>query len=606
MYYPNTYLLSEYLRDHGYPEHAQDSGWSIDDAEFERHLTESSQQHPEESDERHHARAAYRTLTPKFYKQRREQQAKDAGERVSTLESSTQPTGEVILNPSHCQSTCHFKPAYQFPRWLVILAAVLLIFFTAIDALSQQPLNTRPALVSTGAPTLTAGTRAELSMTTDGKLRTDASVSAGDTDLAKLKAASIRDGGVAGLLAVAGAGTSGSAVVGYPVLMGGASSGNVVTLSVDANGYLNTNATVTLSANQTVDINRISGTALVVAGTAGIITTAPSQARALVPVYSEGSYNVLSTDLSGRLRTIVGATVDVNFLTANVATNLAQVGGNTISTGNGTAGTGTPRVTIASDNTAFSVNIGTFPDNEPFNVAQFGGSATIAAGTAGLVTTAPAQARAAVPVYAEGNYVSLSTDLSGRLRVDGSGVTQPVSGTITANAGTGTFTVGGTVTANLNTANLAVNLAQVNGSTVLTGVGTSAGSQRVALSPIDPCSPDSNATRGYVAVSLTTSSQIITGSAPNFVYVCSISLVAGAATNVAVVAGTGTVCATSIAGIFGGSTAATGYNFAANGGIAFGNGGASIGRSDATGENLCILVSAANQISGSLTYVLAP
>jgi hypothetical protein len=34
------------------------------------------------------------------------------------------------------------------------------------------------------------------------------------------------------------------------------------------------------------------------------------------------------------------------------------------------------------------------------------------------------------------------------LKVDGSAVTQPVSGTVTANAGTGTFTVSGTVTAN--------------------------------------------------------------------------------------------------------------------------------------------------------------
>ncbi len=39
-----------------------------------------------------------------------------------------------------------------------------------------------------------------------------------------------------------------------------------------------------------------------------------------------------------------------------LSVNLAQVGGNTISTGNGVTNTGSPRVTIASDNTAFSVN----------------------------------------------------------------------------------------------------------------------------------------------------------------------------------------------------------------------------------------------------------
>lgn len=347
MYYPNTYLLSEYLRTHGYPEHANDSGWSIDEIEFTRHLSDATSQHPDESDVQHHARAAFRTLSPIFDRQRRAQPAKEVNDRLSSLE-------HTLSN----KCSLHDCPIRQFPRWLIILVAILLVLFTAIDAFSQQPLNTRPALVNTSAPTLTTGARSELSMTTAGGLRVDLS----------------------------------------------------------------------------------------------------------------------------------GTTVNVNFLTANISTSIS----------------------------------------------------------------------------------------------------------------------GGTVTANFNTANIAVNLAQVNGATVLTGVGTSAAAQRVALSPIDPCSPDSNVTRGFTAVSLTTSSQIITGSAPNFVYVCSISLVAASATNVAVVAGTGSVCATSIAGVFGGSTAATGYNFAANGGIAFGNGGASIGRSDATGENLCILVSAANQISGSLTYVLAP
>lgn len=42
------------------------------------------------------------------------------------------------------------------------------------------------------------------------------------------------------------------------------------------------------------------------------------------------------------------------------------------------------------------------------------------------------------------------------LKVDGSAVTQPVSGTVTANAGTGTFTVSGTVTANAGTGTMAV------------------------------------------------------------------------------------------------------------------------------------------------------
>lgn len=77
------------------------------------------------------------------------------------------------------------------------------------------------------------------------------------------------------------------------------------------------------------------------------------------------------------------------------------------------------------------------------------------------------------------------------LKVDGSAVTQPVSGTVTANAGSGTMTVGGTVTANagtnLNTSLLAVeaggNLASVatSASTTATNTGTVAGAVSAAV-----------------------------------------------------------------------------------------------------------------------------
>lgn len=66
----------------------------------------------------------------------------------------------------------------------------------------------------------------------------------------------------------------------------------------------------------------------------------------------------------------------------------------------------------------------------------------------------------AAPSYTTGQISPLSLTTTGLLRVDGSGVTQPVSGTVTANAGSGTFTVSGTVTANagtnLNTSALAL------------------------------------------------------------------------------------------------------------------------------------------------------
>ena len=55
------------------------------------------------------------------------------------------------------------------------------------------------------------------------------------------------------------------------------------------------------------------------------------------------------------------------------------------------------------------------------------------------------------PTYTTGQTSALSLTTAGALRVDNSGVTQPVSGTVTANAGTGTFTVGQATGTNLHT-----------------------------------------------------------------------------------------------------------------------------------------------------------
>lgn len=75
------------------------------------------------------------------------------------------------------------------------------------------------------------------------------------------------------------------------------------------------------------------------------------------------------------IRAVANAALD----TTPASTNMTQIGGNTILTGNGVTGTGSQRVTIASDQTAFSVNLGTI-----------GGAATAAKqpalGTAGTAS----------------------------------------------------------------------------------------------------------------------------------------------------------------------------------------------------------------------------
>jgi hypothetical protein len=119
---------------------------------------------------------------------------------------------------------------------------------------------------------------------------------------------------------------------------------------------------------------------------------------------------------------------------------------------------------------------------------------------------------------------------------------------------------------------------------------------------VDPCKAQ---TKSYASISQTASTQLVAGTASKKIYVCSIHVVVAAATNVAVVEGTGTVCGTGTAGVggFSGSTAATGWNFAANSGIALGNGDSSLGAEVASGDNLCIFNSGSGQVSGGISYV---
>ena len=149
----------------------------------------------------------------------------------------------------------------------------------------------------------------------------------------------------------------------------------------------------------------------------------------------------------------------------------------------------------------------------------------------------------AAPTYTTGNIQPLSLSTSGALRVDigatsvngtaikvdGSAVTQPVSGTVTANAGTGTFAVSGTVTANIGTSgSLAldatvakVNVAQgaatgSNTGPMIQGVATT-GAPSYTTATVNPFSLDTagnlrvnvvtGGSSGTVAQSSTTSGQ---------------------------------------------------------------------------------------------------
>jgi hypothetical protein len=120
---------------------------------------------------------------------------------------------------------------------------------------------------------------------------------------------------------------------------------------------------------------------------------------------------------------------------------------------------------------------------------------------------------------------------------------------------------------------------------------------------IDPCKGQ---TKVYVSINQTANTQLAAGTTSKKIYICSMHVVVAAATNVALVEGTGSVCATGTAGVsgFGGATAATGWNFAANGGIVLGNGDVAVGAEGTSGDNLCLYNSAAGQVSGGISYVV--
>jgi hypothetical protein len=108
----------------------------------------------------------------------------------------------------------------------------------------------------------------------------------------------------------------------------------------------------------------------------------------------------------------------------------------------------------------------------------------------GIITTdIDGYVTAAAPTYINGTFNPVSLTTAGAVRVDGSGVTQPVSGTVTANAGTGNFTVVQATAANLNatvtqgTSPWVENVSQFGGNNVVTGTGASgAGIPRVTVS----------------------------------------------------------------------------------------------------------------------------
>lgn len=223
-------------------------------------------------------------------------------------------------------------------------------------------------------------------------------------------------------------------------------SGTPIQVSLANTGSNSTAVAVTISGNQAVNIAQVGGATFALgqqlaASSLPIVLTA-AQITTLTPPAAITNY---ALETGGNLATLAGTVTS-----AVLQENVKQINGVTPLMGNGVTGTGSQRVTIASDNSAFSVNstlsaettkvIGTVNQGtSPWVVSLSSTTITGTVTVAGAKTNnnaAPGAtnigaliglANAAAPTYTEGDQVLSSLDLSGNTRIIGS---------VTANAGT--------------------------------------------------------------------------------------------------------------------------------------------------------------------------
>lgn len=206
--------------------------------------------------------------------------------------------------------------------------------------------------------------------------------------------------------------------------------GTYGSLSIDTLGNLRTlasqngapwiltgNGTAGSPASGVVTVQGITGGTPLTVSLSGTGNAIDGYVTTAAPAYTNNTTNYLSLTTVGALRVDGSAvTQPVSQTGAPWSTSIAQ-GGNTAIVKNTTPVAGDQALVVAiSPNSALNIS------------------------TDGYVTTA-------APVYVNNTSNLLSLTTAGALRVDGSGVTQPVSGTVTSNQGGAPWTFTGTGTA---------------------------------------------------------------------------------------------------------------------------------------------------------------
>ena len=107
-----------------------------------------------------------------------------------------------------------------------------------------------------------------------------------------------------------------------------------------------------------------------------------------------------------------------------------------------------------------------------------------------------------------------------------------------------------------------------------------------------------------INISTATTTLLVAGVASRKIRFGSMILMAAGADNVAFIEGTGATCGVGTAGMAGGTTAATGFNLIANQGYTFGSGVGTVLQTFTAGDSVCVVTSAAVQLSGQGNYAI--
>ena len=151
-----------------------------------------------------------------------------------------------------------------------------------------------------------------------------------------------------------------------------------------------------------------------------------------------------------------------------------------------------------------------------------------------------------------------------------------------------------------------LNMTEANSAAILSAVQGSipAGTAYIGHTSLDPCSYAVKTTYP-VLITGTTTVKIVSEVAAQQVYICSVALIASAATVMSIADGTknSTECDTAAHAIFGQTTATHGMSLAANGGFTVGGGNGTVGSTATAAHDVCIFQSGSGDISGNIVVV---